>query len=176
MNGQIVVLQTSLIGVILSSMHLMLGLGFLFGGFTWTEQSYDKGTAQMFGTMLLLSISSLIIPTVAKLLVGVGDLAELPISRNISVVLLCIYAIFIYFQLVTHADLFSHPGTKASKRWRRSLAKGAGHRLAAIGYAASGIAGEPAQSIKYTSLEGADATNIRDPLKFCRKIFQKRKL
>ena len=114
-DHQIEVLQTSLIGAILSSMHLMLGLGFLFGGVKRFKQFYSKETAHMFGTMLLLSMTSLIIPTVAKLLVSIGDKGVILISRGISITLLCVYFVFLYFSLESHAELFNDPVRKVSK-------------------------------------------------------------
>ena len=117
----------------------MLGLGFLFGGVNRIEQYYSKRAAQMFGTMLLLSMTSLIIPTVAKLLVGVGDTGVLPISRGISVILLCIYVVFLYFQLETHAKLFSDTSRKASKRIGGPKAGETKMQLAQLGWLATPV-------------------------------------
>ena len=44
-SRQLEVLQTSLIGTILSSMHLMLGLSFLLGGYGRPQQHYNVGAA-----------------------------------------------------------------------------------------------------------------------------------
>jgi len=101
----------------------MLGLGFLFGGINRVEQYYNVTVAQVFGTMLLLSMTSLIIPTVAKLLARVTDEGVLPISRGISIILLLVYGFFLYFQLFSYAEIFRNPSRKALKQ-NRVLAKG----------------------------------------------------
>jgi len=45
-NGQIAVLQTTLIGSILSSMHLMLGLAFCVGGYNRLQQHFNTELAR----------------------------------------------------------------------------------------------------------------------------------
>lgn len=154
-SRQIEVLQTSLIGAILSSMHLMLRLGFLFGGVKRFKQFYSKEAAQMFGTMLLLSMTSLIIPTVAKLLGGVKDNGTILISRGISVTLLCIYFIFLYFSLESHTELFKDPVRKAAKSLSASKAGQTKLYLAKTG-------GFPARLINVeTPMPDEDSTNRR---------------
>ena len=97
-------------------MHLMLGLGFLFGGLRRTEQYYNVTVGQTLSILLLLSMTGLILPTVAKLLTRVQDSGIIPISRAISVIFLLVYVCYLYFALFTHAKLYSEPSQKVPKK------------------------------------------------------------
>ena len=81
----------------------------MMGGIVGALIINSKGAAQIFGTMLLLSMTSSIIPTVAKLVVNVEDLRVILVSQGISVTLLCVYFIFLYFSLESYAELFDKP-------------------------------------------------------------------
>ena len=109
-NDQIRILQTALVGSILSNMHLTLGLGFVFGGLDRMQQIYNAEVGQLFGTMLLLAMASLIVPSVLGLLdAKVSQADVLRLSRAIAVVLLISYGVFLYFSLKSHAKMFDDP-------------------------------------------------------------------
>ena len=98
-------------------MHLTLGLGFFFGGINRVQQHFNVTVSQLFGTMLLLAMSSLIIPTVITLLqTNTGDDDILKLSRAICVILLLSYFVFLYFSLRTHAEVFNRESEKVPKR------------------------------------------------------------
>ena len=124
----------------------MLGLTFLFGGINRMEQYYNTTLGQVFGTMLLLSMTSLIIPTVAKLLTTVNEVSILQISRGISIILLFVYGIFLYFQLVSHAVVFNEPSRKVSKRNLAPKKGEAMKGLAQMGGMA-GLSGAPVEPV-----------------------------
>ena len=121
------ILQTSLIGSILSNMHLTLGLGFMFGGFNRKQQSYNVDVGQLFGTMLLLAMASLIVPLVLGLLDNkVSSEDVLRLSQAISIVLLIAYGVFLFFSLKTYADMFNNPDEapfNVRDRWGHAVKK-----------------------------------------------------
>ena len=57
------IVQTSLIGSILSNLLLVLGMCFFAGGVPRIEQHFNVTVAQTAASMLALAVSSLIIPT-----------------------------------------------------------------------------------------------------------------
>ena len=98
-------------------------------------------------------MTSLIIPTVAKLLNKVTDKDILPISRGISMILLVVYINFLYFQLGSHAQMFNEPSPKVLKR-RSSHQEGDVKRnLAAIGAGLTSMGNEAKQVVPPRSAE-----------------------
>jgi Ca2+:H+ antiporter len=105
-SRQIRLLQTSLIGGILSNMHLMLGLGFLAGGYHVKEQSYSSDMASIFGSLLTLSVTGLVLPTASQLLAKPVEGGLVKQSRAIATVFIFVYFGLLWYQLKTHAALF----------------------------------------------------------------------
>ncbi|EPE08973.1 calcium proton exchanger [Ophiostoma piceae UAMH 11346] len=127
-QGQIEVVQASMLGSILSNLLLVLGMCFLLGGI-WNmrgtdgrpmEQSFASATAQTSCSLMALSSASLIIP--ATLYSAIDDSADeeakrvtmLSLSRGTSIILLFLYVLFLYFQLRTHANLFDPEATPSA--------------------------------------------------------------
>ncbi|GMM39085.1 Vcx1 protein [Saccharomycopsis crataegensis] len=116
-NNQIRIVQTSMLGSILSNLLLVLGCCFVCGGWNRLQQSFSKTVAQTMSSLMALACASLVIPAAFN-----ASLAELnheapatpenpnpeilALSRATSVVLLVIYVLYLFFQLVTHRSLF----------------------------------------------------------------------
>jgi Ca2+:H+ antiporter len=62
-QNQVTIVQTSLIGSMLSNLLLVMGMCFFFGGINRIEQKFNEVVAQTAASMLALAVSSLIIPT-----------------------------------------------------------------------------------------------------------------
>jgi Ca2+:H+ antiporter len=62
-KDQIIIVQTSLIGSMLSNLLLVLGMCFFFGGLNRMEQKFNVVVAQTAASLLALAVGSLIIPT-----------------------------------------------------------------------------------------------------------------
>ena len=136
---EIVIVQTSLIGSMLSNLLLVMGMSFFLGGINRLEQNFNTVVAQTATSLLSLAIGSLIIPTVFNQLVTVtpetGAEADQNIvdankqehitalSRGTSVLLLLVYAAYLYFQLSTHVEIYNAPSEKSPKR-NQKIAKG----------------------------------------------------
>jgi len=63
--GLVIVVQTALIGSILANSLLVLGLAFVVGGIRHGPQHFSAGTTRMTAMLLVLSVASLAIPTLA---------------------------------------------------------------------------------------------------------------
>lgn len=118
-QDKIVVVQTSLVGSILSNLLLVMGMCFFFGGLRRPEQHFNQTVAQTAASLLAIAVGGLIIPTCFDLFTNsteapLKDIAAL--SRGTAVILLVVYICFLYFQLSTHKDQFNIESQKVAKR------------------------------------------------------------
>lgn len=60
---EVLIVQTSLIGSMLSNLLLVMGMCFFFGGLNRLEQHFNPVVAQTAASLLSLAVGSLIIPT-----------------------------------------------------------------------------------------------------------------
>lgn len=122
LNGELRLVQTSMLGSILSNILLVLGCSFLAGGFYHTEGSFNLTGAQASASLMTLSCITLVIPAAYASTTKSG-LSELPcdipddkggcpspgllaISRGTAMLLLFVYCAYIVFQLYTHPQFF----------------------------------------------------------------------
>lgn len=109
-QGQLRIVQTSMLGSILSNLLLVLGMSFFAGGISYNESEFQQTAAQASASVMTLSCITLIIPAAYESSFGTTYDGEhdglLIISRGTALLLLLIYAAYLYFQLKTHAYLF----------------------------------------------------------------------
>lgn len=106
-RGEIRIVQTSMLGSILSNLILVMGCSFVAGGYNRLQQKFSQTAAQTMSSMMGLSCVSLIIPATFSSTVH-SDVAPeiLEISRWSSIVLLVVYSLYLLFQLKTHTVFF----------------------------------------------------------------------
>jgi len=124
---QYLIVQTSLLGSMLSNLLLVLGMAFFFGGINRIEQAFNTTVAQTAASLLFLAVSSLIIPTAFEAWAQTGtdkttsDQALVPgvleVSRATAVILLLIYGAYLFFQLKSHVDMYTSPSQKNKSRF-----------------------------------------------------------
>ena len=121
----LIVTQLSLIGSVVSNILLVLGMSFLVGGYKHTNQRYSKPAANANIGLLLLSCMAIILPTLMTTTRNINyfsyslypayfnindpnvpDDITLSFSRSISVMMLILYGLLVYYQLFTHRSLF----------------------------------------------------------------------
>jgi Ca2+:H+ antiporter len=122
-KNEVVVVQTSLIGSILSNLLLVLGMCFFFGGLRRREQYFNVTVAQTAASLLALAIGSIIIPTTFDAFSSTTDVPIAALSRGTAVILLVIYASYLTFQLKTHSALFNEESQKVAIRPRKGSVK-----------------------------------------------------
>ncbi|KAM0755413.1 calcium/proton exchanger [Meredithblackwellia eburnea MCA 4105] len=121
-KGELRIVQTSMLGSILSNLLLVLGCSFIAGGFKFKESQFQATAAQASSSLMVLACSTLVIPAayhasvtqgepdvlfVANLVKKKDDLAGLlTISRGTAIILIFCYASYLVFQLKSHAYLF----------------------------------------------------------------------
>ncbi|KAJ2775508.1 hypothetical protein IWQ57_000413 [Coemansia nantahalensis] len=109
-KGQIEIVQTSLVGSILSNLLLVGGCCFFFGGLRNNEQVFNAHAAQSYGSLLAMAILSALLPAAYNSLnARATELKSgtLTLSHVTAISLLIIYVAYLFFQLKTHSNLFS---------------------------------------------------------------------
>jgi Ca2+:H+ antiporter len=104
------VVKASIAGSIIGNILLVLGAAMLCGGMRFKEQHFNSSAARASAGMLSLAAIALVLPAVYML--NVQKVPELfsittQLSQAISVVLLVVYGLFLYYSLVTHKALFA---------------------------------------------------------------------
>ena len=115
-SNQLDVLQTNLIGGILSSILLILGLSIFLGGVNRIEQHFNMTVAHLSANLLSLAATSLLIPTASHLLLQTSEEHILRQSRGAAFVLLSVYGAFLLFEFYSHVETWNQPNPKSSKR------------------------------------------------------------
>ncbi|CAB4398787.1 unnamed protein product [Rhizophagus irregularis] len=110
-EGQIRVVQASMLGGIVSNLLLVLGLCFVCGGCYHKVQTFNKTAAQTTSSLMTLACIGLIIPAAFNFSVDTtkNDRKDelLNLSHGTAIVLLTIYGLYLFFQLKTHSDLYA---------------------------------------------------------------------
>jgi len=106
------IVRASLVGSILGNLLLVLGLAFVWGGIHHKEQSFSPTAVGANGSLLLLAVVTLTMPT-AYIFAVKGDVTEesiLNLSHVAAIILIALYGLFLLFQLRTHQELFATDG------------------------------------------------------------------
>jgi len=134
LQGEYRIVQTSLLGSILSNLLLVLGCSFLAGGLKFPESNFQVTAAQASSSLMTLTCITLVIPaayhsaqhaandgvnatmsaifSAAEQIVDGTDLDSdathglRVISRGTAIILLLVYIAYLVFQLKTHAYLY----------------------------------------------------------------------
>lgn len=115
-HDEVVIVQTSLIGSILSNLLLVLGMCFFFGGLRRQEQYFNTTVAQTAASLLALAVAAVIVPTVFDISSTTPQADVAKLSRGTSVILLIVYCGYLFFQLKTHSKVFAEESQKVEAK------------------------------------------------------------
>ncbi|KZV83141.1 calcium/proton exchanger [Exidia glandulosa HHB12029] len=119
---ELTIVQSSLVGSILSNLLLVLGMCFFAGGTRFSEQGFLASAAQLNSSLLTLSVVAVLFPAAFHFAVTPSSTASpnsdplenpkegsdiLKMSRGVSLILLFIYGGYLVFQLWSHSHLYS---------------------------------------------------------------------
>lgn len=105
--GMITMVKASLVGAIISNMLLVLGISTFIGGTIYKEQKFNKNIARTNFSMLFLALSTIvIISSLDKYSYKLSPVNLQSISVKISLVLILVYLLGLFFSLFTHSNLF----------------------------------------------------------------------
>ncbi|KAJ5160766.1 Vacuolar calcium ion transporter [Penicillium canariense] len=148
---EVLIVQTSLIGSMLSNLLLVMGMCFFFGGVNRVEQHFNVVVAQTAASLLALAVASLIIPTAFHTWSDGNKENIAPVSRGTSVLLLITYGCYLFFQLKSHTDMYNEPSKKVEKRSKKG------------GDATRGIAQIGKMTARTMGGSNAQELNLQDP-------------
>ncbi|CAG8978364.1 hypothetical protein HYALB_00013044 [Hymenoscyphus albidus] len=113
-NEEYQVIQAAILGSVLATQLLCLGMCFVIGGLRHEEQEFDEEIGEIGSDLLLTAGFGLIIPTLFHAAVtseGTATTEEiadkvLRISRITSILLVVSYMIYVWFQMRTHQSIY----------------------------------------------------------------------
>ncbi|KAH9985915.1 hypothetical protein BJV77DRAFT_951514 [Russula vinacea] len=114
---ELTVVQSSLVGTLLSNLLLVLGMCFFVGGTRFSEQGFGVNAAHQNSYLLTLSVIAVLLPAAFHNAVqstgGVNPLTSkqdghdiLSISHSVAIILLFIYFCYLVFQLFSHKNIY----------------------------------------------------------------------
>ncbi|EIN10818.1 calcium/proton exchanger [Punctularia strigosozonata HHB-11173 SS5] len=104
--------QSSLLGGLLSNLLLVLGMAFLVGGYRFHQQEFQPMAAQLNSSLMTVAVIALIVPAAFHEFLGerIGEEEEGPVmlqlSRGSAVVLMLMYVAYLFFQFYSHPNLY----------------------------------------------------------------------
>jgi Ca2+:H+ antiporter len=102
-NGLIELVKASIVGSIILNVLLLIGLSMVFGGTKYKEQRFNKDSAGVSSTMLMIAVVGLMMPSMYSLLTGKPAHA---MSLSVSIVMGVVYILSLFYTLFTHKHLF----------------------------------------------------------------------
>mmetsp|Transcript_54188 Transcript_54188/g.142714 ORF Transcript_54188/g.142714 Transcript_54188/m.142714 type:complete len:418 (-) Transcript_54188:235-1488(-) len=133
-NGEIIVVQCTLLGSILSNLLLVMGCAFLAGGVKYQIQKYNQAGAATQCSLLAMSVFAIGLPTIYANILRQDEEWEhmVKVSRVSSVLLLMVYMLYLVFQLKTHSHLFVDEGSEEEEEEQPDLSAPSAALLLAI--------------------------------------------
>jgi Ca2+:H+ antiporter len=122
--GLVDVVKAALVGSILANLLLVLGLAFLVGGLRHGTQQLGSERARTIVVLMMLSVTAMVIPSLANELHTPAGGHEQTFSMIVSVVLLGLFALSLPFSLRKQKDGTSDAPEQEAPRWPVALAIG----------------------------------------------------
>ncbi len=123
-KGYVSLVQSSLIGTVLSNLLLMAGTGILLGGIDRGEQFFNGDAVSSLLNELVFSVAVIIIPMAfqawADALQNLKPARITTLSRSASILSIVSYICYAIYSYKSHASLFTGPHTKAERRRHRA--------------------------------------------------------
>jgi Ca2+:H+ antiporter len=117
------IVQAQIIGSIIGTTLLFLGVSALVGGVGRIRQSFSQASAGLLSTLLFVVVVAILLPAVfdlSELVAAPGmntSLIDERLSLGVSDVLLLLYAANLIYTLVTHRDLFAGEAPSGQAEW-----------------------------------------------------------
>lgn len=122
-GGLVDLVKASITGSILINVLLLIGLSMLVGGLKYKEQKFNKESAGLSSTMLIIAVVGLALPSLYSMVV---TKPEKSMSIAVSIILGVIYLLSLLYTLGTHRHLFvverQPPDHDVHGRWTTKVA------------------------------------------------------
>jgi len=96
-RGLYELVRASITGSILGNLLLIMGLSMLFGGVKHGIQKFDRRTAAMNGTLVLLAVIALLVPSLFDVAIQQDIAAEANMSEAIALIMIILYGASIFY-------------------------------------------------------------------------------
>lgn len=119
--GLIDMVRASITGSIIINILLLIGLSMIFGGIRFKEQTFNRDSAGVSSSMLLIAVTGLVLPTIYSM---ITNKSAVIMSQAVSITLGITYLLSLFFVLFTHRHLFEARrdfSDKVTWGWRRSV-------------------------------------------------------
>ena len=147
-KDQTPIVQTSLIGAVISNSVLMVGIGFFFGGINREEQHFYQSAVGCSLNELALIVAALIIPTAMKTFGKLSNKDSLvKLSRGEAILLLLSYVCFCHYCYKTHSFMFTESHPRVESGVAETLEKGIAHIGSGLAASAGGATGTIVPSV-----------------------------
>lgn len=115
---ELTIVQSSLVGSILSNLLLVLGMCFFAGGMRFSEQGFGQSAVQLNSSLLTISVIAVLLPGAFNMALqgqSTYNAAStydniLKTSHGVAIILLFIYGSYLVFQLFSHKALYDDSG------------------------------------------------------------------
>lgn len=115
-QGLVDMVKASMVGSIIINVLLLIGLSMFFGGLKYKEQTFNKDSAGVSSTMLIIVVVGLVLPSMYDML----QTNPAPsMSLAVSIVLGIVYVLSLIYTLFTHKHLFIVERESPSKPLQR---------------------------------------------------------
>ncbi len=117
--GLLELVKASITGSILGNLLLVMGLSILLGGLKNGTQSFDRSRAGLNGTMLILAVIAIIVPSLFGHAIESDHSALDGLTISVAVVMILVYVLSIVYSFTTgRAEPVSHaPAQVHETRW-----------------------------------------------------------
>ncbi|KAF8997501.1 Sodium/calcium exchanger protein-domain-containing protein, partial [Cyathus striatus] len=119
------VVQSSLVGSVLSNLLLVLGMCFFAGGLKYSEQGFGLVATQLNSSLLTISVIAILLPAAfhfsadAQLTDDEERMDVLSVSHGVAIILLFIYICYLVFQLYSHSLLYRDENVVGSTKYTK---------------------------------------------------------
>jgi Ca2+:H+ antiporter len=121
-DDKVAIVKASLTGSILGNLLLVLGISFFLGGLRHEEQEFNRRSASVHATSLMLAVAGLLMPALFALGGRETFIQREVVSGTVAAVLIALYVAALAFTLITHEHLFRTPSEGEAPTWSRRRA------------------------------------------------------
>ena len=119
-QGLVDLVKFSMVGSIIINVLFLIGLAMFSGGLKYKEQRFNKSSAGVSSTMLIIVVVGLVLPSAYNIVQG----SSIPaMSIAVSVVLGIVYLLSLLYTFVTHKHLFivEREAPSSTERYRQTI-------------------------------------------------------